>query len=294
MLKMTKNNLFYLGGEFSLLKNSKVVVVPFGFEKSVSYGRGTSRGPAAIIQASHQVEYYDEELAQETGKKIGIATLEKIKVGKSFSLARKQIQPIIGKILKNNKFPLTLGGEHSITPFIIETIKNFSQKEFSILQFDAHADLRDGYLGQKYSHAAAMRRCLDFSDVNLVQIGVRNISTENDELNFWEKNQNRIKTFWTKDKKDWKISEIVDMLKENVYLTFDVDALDPSIMPSCGTPEPGGLGWYEVLDILRAVAKNKKIIGADFVELAPIKNFHAPDFLVAKLIYKILGYIFNK
>jgi agmatinase len=294
MLKTTKNNLFYLGGEFSLLKNSKVVVVPFGFEKSVSYGRGTSRGPAAIIQASQQVECYDEELAQETGKKIGIATLEKIKAEKSFFSARKQIQPIIGKILKNNKFPLTLGGEHSITPFIIETIKNFSQKEFSILQFDAHADLRDGYLGQKYSHAAAMRRCLDFSDVNLVQIGVRNISTENDELNFWEKNQNRIKTFWAKDKKDWKIPEILKSLKSNVYLTFDVDALDPSIMPSTGTPEPGGLGWYEVLDILRVVAKNKKIIGADFVEFAPIKNLHAPDFLVAKLIYKTIGFIFNK
>lgn len=291
MLKITKNNLFYLPKGFSSLKNSNVVVVPFGFEKSVTYGRGAGRGPAAIIEASQQVELFDEELWQETYKKVGIATLKAIKSVNSFSEAGEQIQQLIERILKIKKFPIVLGGEHSITLFIVgEFKKRFG--DFSILQFDAHADLRDGYLGQPYSHAAAMRRCLDLPDINLVQIGVRSISNENDELYFWESNQGRIKTFWAKDKEKWDIKEITGALKENIYLTFDVDVLDSSIMPSTGTPEPGGLSWYETLDILRAVAKNKKIIGADFVELAPIKGFNAPNFLVAKLIYKLIGYIF--
>jgi len=136
-----------------------------------------------------------------------------------------------------------------------------------------------------------MRRCLDNEGVNLVQVGIRNISNENDELVFWEANKDRIKTFWAKDKKNWKLSEIMGSLRENVYLTFDVDAFDSSIMPSTGTPEPGGLDWYEVMDILREVAKTKNIIGMDFVELAPIKTLPAPDFLVAKMIYKTIGYI---
>lgn len=294
MLEATKDNLFYLPEKFSFIENSKAVVVPFGFEKTVIYGRGTGKGPRAIIKASQQVELFDEELWQETYKTVGIATLEIIKSANSFVAAKKQIQQLVGGILKEQKFPLILGGEHSITPFIIEGYQKSGFKDFSILQFDAHADLRDGYLGQKYSHAAAMRRCLDLLNINLVQVGIRNISNENDELNFWQKNQKRIKTFWAKDKKDWKIDEIIKPLKENVYITFDVDALDPSIMPSTGTPEPGGLGWYETLDILCAVAKNKKIIGADFVELAPIEGLVAPDFLIAKLIYKTIGYIFDK
>lgn len=288
-MKLTADN--FLDTPQGNFNKAQIVIVPFGFENSVTYGCGTSRGPKVIIKASQQVEFFDDELWQETYKKNIFVTLEKIKPSKKIEIAKEQIGLVVKKLLKNQKIPLILGGEHSITPFIItEVIKNF--KNLSILQFDAHADLRDGYLGKKYSHAAAMRRCLDFSDINLVQIGVRSISNENDELNFWQNNQDRIKTFWAKDKKDWKIEEIVNALKENIYLTFDVDVFDCSIMPSTGTPEPGGLDWYQTLDILRAVCKNKKIIGADFVELAPIKNFHAPDFLLAKLIYKIIGYIF--
>ncbi|MBU3901480.1 arginase family protein, partial [Patescibacteria group bacterium] len=166
--------------------------------------------------------------------------------------------------------------------------------DFSILQFDAHADLRNEYLDQKYSHACAMRRCLDFPGINLVQAGIRSIANEEDELNFWQENRCRIKTFWAKDKKSWKTDEIIGALKEKVYVTFDVDAFDSGLMPSTGTPEPGGLDWYETLDILRAVCAKRQIIGADFVELSPIKNLSAPDFLVAKLIYKTIGYIFTE
>jgi len=270
------------------LTKARFVIVPFGFEVSTTYGRGTKNGPVAILDAFEQVEVFDEELWRESYSDRDIITLKDQKIS-SFTLLEKSVKKIIREILRKKNFPLALGGEHSITPFIIKEFKNHFNK-FSLLQFDAHADLRDGYLGQKYSHAAAMRRSLDSLGINLVQVGIRNISNEDDELNFWRKNQKRIKTFWAKDKKCWKISEILKNLKPNVYLTFDVDAFDPSIMPATGTPEPGGLDWYETLDILRAIAKNKKIIGADFVELAPIKNFHAPDFLVAKLIYKFMGY----
>lgn len=283
----------FLAIEEKSLSHAQVAIVPFGFEATTSYGQGADRGPKAIIEASAQVELFDEELWQETDKKVSIATVAPAKPAKNVDGARKQIVKSIAEILRAKKMPVILGGEHSITPFVIETYKNAGYKNFSVLQFDAHADLRDGYLGQKYSHAAAMRRCLDFGGINLTQVGIRNISNENDELVFWKANQARVKTFWAKDKKNWKINEIVKSLKGEVYITFDVDALDCGLMPSTGTPEPGGLDWYEALDILRAVCAKKKIIGADFVELAPIKGFHGPDFLVAKLIYKTIGYIFN-
>lgn len=288
-MKLAKVN--FLGIKRIKFDEARVIIVPFGLEMTTSYSKGTKRGPEAILKASRQIELFDEELWQETCKIVKITTLKEIKAAKSFALAKKQIGDIIEKILENKKFPIIFGGEHSITPFIIAVYKKMGFNNFSLLQFDAHADLRNSYLGQKHSHAAAMRRCLDFPDINLVQVGIRSISKENNELNFWKENQPRIKTFWAKDKKQWKIKEILENLKENVYLTFDVDVFDSSLMPSTGTPQPGGLNFYEALDILRAVMKNKNIIGADFVELSPIKGFNAPDFLAAKLIYKIIGYL---
>ncbi len=289
----------FLNIETKLLTEAQVVIVPFGFEATTTYGQGSKLGSKAIIEASGQVELFDEELWQETYKKIDITTIQEPK-------NLKDLGVVISKIIKNKRLPITLGGEHSITPFIIEAYKKSGFDNFSILQFDAHADLRDGYLGKKYSHAAAMRRCLDFDGVSLVQVGIRNISNENDELTFWKKNQNRpvnsakakhevnIKTFWAKDKKKWKIDEMVRALKKDVYISFDVDAFDCSLMPSTGTPEPGGLFWDQTVDILKTVCRKKNIIGVDFVELAPIKGLRAPDFLVAKLIYKTMGYIFKK
>lgn len=304
MKKIFKKGPFNIHGIFSTYEKAKVVMVPYGFERSVSYGRGTKLGPAAIIDSSQYVESFDEELWSEIYKKAGINVFKKFKVANNFSGVKKQLDEIVGGILKDKKIPFILGGEHSITPFILNGFINSGQNDFSILQFDAHADLRDGYLGEYYSHGAAMRRSLDNKNLNLVQVGIRSISNEDDELNFWqncqkaavkdgEKRVPRVKTFWAKDKKSWKINDIVKNLKKNVYLTFDVDAFETDIMPATGTPEPGGLDWYEVLEILRAVAKNKKIIGADFVELAPIKGMSAPDFLVAKLIYKLVGYMFR-
>ncbi len=290
-MKTAVNN--FLDIEKIPLEKAQIIVAPFSFEATTTYGRGTKNGPKAIISASSQVELFDEELWQETDKKIKIATLEELKLPKDILKTKGLVEKLIGDILKQKKFPISLGGEHSLTPFIIGAYQKSGFKNFSILQFDAHADLRDGYENQKYSHAAAMRRCLDFSDINLVQMGIRNISNTDNELDFWENNQKRIKTFWIKDKKTWEIGKIIKNLKDQVYLTFDVDAFDSSLMPSTGTPEPGGLFWQETLDILRQVCKEKKIIGADFMELSPLKNFIAPDFLVAKLIYKFIGYLKN-
>jgi len=176
-------------------------------------------------------------------------------------------------------------------------LKKFGQ--ITILQFDAHADLRDEYDGTIYNHASVMRQCLKLnnggqSSVNLVQVGVRNISTDTNEFGYWKKNQNKIKTFWAKDMVRWEISDIIKSLGENIYLTFDVDTFDCALMPSTGTPEPGGLSWYQTMEILKSVARERKIIGADVVELSPIAGFYAPDFVAAKLVYKIIGYSFIK
>ncbi|MFA5351906.1 MAG: agmatinase [Candidatus Gracilibacteria bacterium] len=268
----------------------KVVVIPFGVEKSVSYGGGTAAGPEAMISASHEVELFDEELWEEPFRKFRLTTLKKFPIEKKLSAAITQLEKIVGEVLEQNQFPLIFGGEHSLTPGVVNAItKKFG--EISILHFDAHADLRDGYLGEKFSHAAAMQRCLDNPKVKkLVSVGIRNLSEA--EAKFIPTQKHRLKIFWAHEKKDWKTKEIVHALgKHPVYISFDLDAFDSSLMPATGTPEPGGLFWHETLTILRAVSKKKKIIGVDIVELAPKKNLEACDFLAAKLAYKILSYI---
>ena len=278
--------------EFCKPEEAKVVVVPFGLEESVSYGGGARLGPEAIIKASQQLELFDEEFWCEPYKKYGAATLKKFPIKKYLNQAIQQIKKITGDLLARYKFPLILGGEHSLTSGAVQAaVSRFGK--ISILHFDAHADLRDAYQGEKFSHASAMRRCLDDERVSLVSVGIRSISAE--EIPFLEANSRRIKIFWAKDKAQWKIPEILKSLGNNpVYLSFDLDAFDSSLMPATGTPEPGGLFWDEALAIIRAACQKKKIVGADVVELAPIRKLHAPDFLAAKLVYKILNYVFQK
>ena len=290
-LEFLKNKDGFLGIDNKIKFNEKVVVVPFGLEKTVSYGGGTKNGPKEIIKASHQVELYDEELNYEPHKKIGIKTLKPFKIDKNINKALKKISLINENILKKKKFPLVLGVEHSITPgCIIPFTKKF--KNICLLHFDAHADLRESYLGEKYSHASAIRRCLDYKNVSLISFGIRNISEG--EIPFLKKNSKRINIFWAKDKKKWNLNTFKKMIKnKTVYLTFDVDGFDSSIMPATGTPEPGGLFWNESLEIIKIAAKNSNIVGADINELSPIKGFNSYNFLVAKLAYKILAYKFH-
>ena len=268
----------------------KAIIIPFGLEKTVSYGGGTKNGPKEIIKASHQVELYDEELKCEPFKKIGIKTLKPFKINKKINKAINQIAEINKKILDNKLFPITLGGEHSITPGCIKPFVS-KYKKLTLLHFDAHADLRESYAGEKFSHASAIKRCIDHKNVSVVSFGIRNISAE--EIPILKKNKKRINIYWAKDKKRWDLNKFKKQIKnKDVYITFDVDGLDSSIMPATGTPEPGGIFWDEALKIIKIACKNSRIVGADVNELAPIKGFNSYNFLVAKLVYKILSYKF--
>ena len=289
-MKYLSNKNGFLGIDNKFNFKEKVIVVPFGLEKTVSYGGGTKNGPKEIIKASHQVELYDEELNCEPFKKIGIKTLKPFKIEKNVKKALSVMSKINQDILEKKLFPMTLGGEHSITPGCIAPFaKKF--KNICLLHFDAHADLRDSYNGEKFSHASAIRRCLDYPNVSVISFGIRNISKE--EIPFLKRNSKRIKIFWAKDKSKWDLNKFKRLIKnKNVYITFDVDGLDSGIMPATGTPEPGGLFWDETLNILKIAAKNSNIVGADLNELSPIKGFNSYNFLAAKLVYKILSYKF--
>ena len=286
-LQYLSNKKGFLGIDNKFNFKEKVVVVPFGLEKTVSYGGGTKNGPKEIIKASHQVELYDEELNCEPFRKIGIKTLKFFKIDKNIEKALKKIADINNRLLTKKLFPMTLGGEHSITAgCIVPFVKKY--KKICILHFDAHADLRENYNGEKFSHASAMRRCLDYKNVSIISFGIRNISQE--EIPFLKKHKSRINIFWAKDKAKWDFKKFKRLIKnKTVYLTFDVDGLDSSIMPATGTPEPGGLLWDEALNIIKIATKNSNIVGADVNELAPIKGFNSYNFLVAKLVYKILS-----
>jgi len=289
-LNYLSNKKGFLGIDNKFNFKEKVVVVPFGLEKTVSYGSGTKNGPKEIIKASHQVELYDEELHCEPYKKIGIKTLKPFKIDSNIKKALKKISNTNEEILNKKLFPITLGGEHSITSGCIAPFVR-KYKKLCLLHFDAHADLRQSYNGKKFSHASAIRRCLDYKNVSVISFGIRNISQS--EILYLKKNSSRIKIFWAKDKVKWNLNKFKKMIKNKiVYLTFDVDGLDSSIMPATGTPEPGGLFWDETLNIIKIAAKNSKIVGADINELSPIKGFNSYNFLVAKLAYKILSYKF--
>ena len=290
-MKYLSNKNGFLGIDNKVNFKEKVVVIPFGLEKTVSYGGGTKNGPREIIRASHQVELYDEELKCEPYKKIGIKTLKPFKIDKNIQKALINMSNINQEILEKNLFPMTLGGEHSITPGCIAPFVK-KHKKICLLHFDAHADLRESYNGEKFSHASAIKRCLDYKNVSVISFGIRNIS-EN-EIHFLKKNKSRIDIFWAKDKLKWNLKKFKKMIKnKTVYISFDVDGLDSSIMPATGTPEPGGLLWDETLNIIKIAAKNSNIVGADVNELSPIKGFNSYNFLVAKLAYKILSYTFE-
>jgi len=270
------------------LASARAVVIPFGLEASVSYGGGTAAGPAAMLKASHQVELFDDELWCEPVAKYGVATLREPAIASGIPHALEQLEGLIDTVLDAGRFPMTFGGEHSITA---GAIRPFARRydDLVILHFDAHADLRDGYEGEHYSHAAALRRCLDFEHIELVSLGIRNISAE--EIPFLEANRERIHIHWAREKAQWNMESILAPLRGRpVYLSFDLDGFDASVMPATGTPEPGGLFWDDVIPIIRNAAGCGNLVGADINELAPRPELHACDFLAAKLAYKILNY----
>lgn len=265
-------------------------IIPFGLEASVSYGGGTAAGPDAILESSHQVELFDEMFWKESFRGYQVATMAPPAIEDGITAALAQLDGLVEATLEAGKFPLVLGGEHSLTPGAIRPFARRHEK-LTILQFDAHADLRDGYEGEPYSHAAAMCRCLDHENVRLVSVGIRNISAG--EIPVLEKNRDRVEIFWAKDKKKWTAADVAQAVGDGpVYITFDIDGFDSSMIPATGTPEPGGLFWDDVMECLDAVTARPgtEIVGADVVELAPAPGLHACDFMTARLCYRILNY----
>jgi len=285
------SNFLNIEAEYSS-DRAEITILPVPYEHTVSYGEGTEKGPQAILDASAYVEFFDDETVRELCFEKGIATLEHLDFGDRTDKAALEIlYNSIIELLDNNKFVVTLGGEHTISS---ATIKAHFERypEMCVLQVDAHSDLRDEYEGSKFSHASVMARVTEFMPADRIhQVGIRALCKE--EYEFIQ-NQG-VHTYFASairrgdHGQNW-IDKVVDHLDDYIYITFDVDGLDPSIMPSTGTPEPEGLLYTEAIELIRAIKRaGKKIVGFDVVELAPIPGITSPDILTARLIYKILN-----
>ena len=267
---------------------ARVVILPIPFDRTTSYVPGTRTGPHEILVASSHMELWDEE-TQTDVHSIGICTLPEIEF--PFATMEEvvaELRRVAGELVKRGKFPIFLGGEHSITPPIVAAVAE-QHKNLSVLQIDAHADLRRDYMGTAHSHACAMRRTLEFA--RTTQVGIRSLSTE-EAADIPSLNTTIFYDYNMRQDPKW-MDRVVDSLDKNVYITIDVDGFDPAIMPATGTPEPGGLSWYEGLSLLRKVIEQRNVVAWDIVELSPMGGNVAPNFLCAKLIYKMLAYRFR-
>lgn len=264
-----------------------VVILPVPYEATVSYMPGAGNGPRAIIEASQHLELYDHELDNEPID-IGIHTLAPLILPKdSPELALGELRRVLDTLVEQGKFVLMLGGEHSITAeAVLAHVHRRGDRAIAVLQLDAHADLREEYEGTSLSHACVMHRIHD--SVSLVQVGIRSLTKPEKEL---MASRDIKVTFSHEMSKDGWAQHCLDALGEDVYITIDVDFFDPSLVPSTGTPEPDGAAWQPSIDLLGAVFREKRVLGADIVELAPISGLVAPDFLVAKLAYKLVGFV---
>lgn len=281
------DNFLGLPQVYSDYKRSRFVILPVPYEQTTSYRAGTREGPQAIISASKQVELFDEELETEPYK-AGICTLNELEpTSRGPEQMVEKIYKVGRELVKDKKIVVMLGGEHTTSIGMIKAYKR-GYKDLSVLQLDAHADLRDSFQESKFNHACTMRRVREIAPA--VQVGIRNISSEEHE---WIRRK-KLDIFLASRRDQNSRDKALSLLSDNVYLTLDLDFFDPSIMPAVGTPEPGGFLWYETLDFLKALSQRKKIVGFDIVELCPHPSNIAPDFMAAKLIYKIIGYIINK
>jgi len=279
--------------KYSSWKKALFVVVPFPIDLTTTYVSGTRNGPRALIEASGHMELFDEENKIEPYR-AGIFVSTEIPVLTTGPLAMlKELEKRIKAVTRAGRFPVIVGGEHSGTCGAVSALKK-KYGDLTVLQFDAHADLRDSYLGTPWNHACVGRRIVD-SGAKLVQVGVRSISEEEDR--FLRRAEN-VKTYYASEVRESLADVtrgIVSSLSGNVYISIDLDVFDPGIMPAVGTPEPGGLDWFEVIDILRDVMRaDCNIVGFDIMELSPIPGIVAPEFLAAKLCYRLMGWILAK
>jgi agmatinase len=280
------NNFGGLLKKFSEYKTAKIAVLPIPFDHSVSWQKGAAKGPAAIIAASQQVELYDIEMDKEVYRQ-GIFTAKPV-VTENPQKMIKEAYARTSAFLKDQKFVISLGGDHSVALGPIMAHHDYLGA-ISVLHLDAHADMRDSYDGNKYSHASVMARVKELG-LNIVSVGIRSMDIT--EKSAWKKgNLFLAADIYNLNEKKW-IAEVVKKLGKKVYISLDVDVFDSSLVSSTGTPEPGGLGWYQVMHLLRAVCEAREVVGCDVVELAPANNNKAADFLIAKMIYKLLSYKF--
>lgn len=269
-------------------ETSAAVVVPVPYERTVSYGKGTERGPAAIIAASSHVELYDEVLDEEPYRR-GIHTAPAVDVSGEPEVVIAGLEATARDLFGDGKFPVFLGGEHALTLGPVRAAA-MAYEDLSVLQFDAHGDLRDTYEGTPWSHACVMRRVAELG-VSIVGVGIRSISSE--EIEFARGAD--VRTFWSHRiayGDEW-MDTAINALSENVYVTFDVDYFDPSLMPATGTPVPGGGGWHDTMRFLAHVFEQRNVVGMDVVELAPVASLHGCDFTVANLVHRAIGYRFH-
>jgi len=279
-------NFLGLNKKYSKFEDSNYCVYLVPYERTTTYVKGTQKGPSAIIQASQQVELYDEEMDFEPSL-AGICTIQ----GQDFSLINEEkecfnlIEEDVTKLLDQNKFVLSLGGEHSITyPLVKAHLKKYP--DLSVLQLDAHADLRYEYLDSIYNHACVMSRVQEIAKV--IGVGIRSLSSEEkdwikkNKYSIWFAHQMYDNPYW--------MEEVISELENPVYLTIDIDFFNPAIIPATGTPEPGGFFWKETLNFLKMVFSQKNVVGCDVVELAPQNGFHSADFMIARLVYKLIGF----
>ena len=287
---MPPRNFLGIPAENSQLATSPYVILPVPYEETATYGKGTQYGPAAIIAASQEVELFDEELGFEPYR-VGIHTAATLQVTSAGTATQNRIvYERVREFVQQGKIVGMLGGEHSLSYGAVQACLE-RYPDLTVLQLDAHADLRDGYLGEPFSHAAVMRRIRELTK-KTVGVGIRNYSSEENDY-IKAENVSIYSAYFAHQNPHW-VDEVAGKLTGDIYLTFDLDVFDPSLMPATGTPEPGGLMWYPILELLRKVIGKCNLVGFDVVELSPIEGNHASDFVAAKLVHKIIGYDCSK
>ncbi len=278
---------YTFGGFTPKYEEAKIVILPVAYDSTTSYMPGARFGPREIIDASRFLEFYDTEENVEPYF-LGIYTLHEMETNKEGpKVVIEEVKKVVKKVIEDGKFPVIIGGDHSIS---LGPVLSFYERDipFTVIQFDAHTDLRDEYEGTRYGHASVARRISEY--VNIIQVGIR--STSREEVEFLN-TSNNISILKAKEFDLDVLSSLIGKAEEHVYITLDVDVFDPSIIPSVGTPEPGGLNFQEISDALKVITEKKKVIGFDVVELAPIPYLVHPNFTIAKLIYRLIGFIFR-
>ncbi len=284
-----RRNFLGIPPEAAELEKARFAVLPVPFEKTTTYRRGTMYGPISLIEASQQLELHDEETGTSTWK-AGVHTMAAVPILDRPSDYFTSIANAVEPVLRMGKVVFTIGGEGSITEGPLSGVQRVHHK-VTVLHFDAHADLRPTYSGSVYNHACAAQRMLRYAD-KVVQVGIRSIA--DDEVR--ELHNKKLKTFFMHQNRDVAalIPKVVEELSDPVYISIDLTGFDPSVVPGVGRPEPGGFGWYDALDLFRAVINNKKVVAVDVVELTPLKETVASELTAAKLIYRLMGYLQRK